>query len=331
MRNVAINGMGRIGRLVFKKLLEKPNELRILAVNDLTPPKTLAYLLNYDSIHPSLPSPVRAQEDYLVVGEQKIKVFSQPHPEQLPWHDYDISLVIEASGRFASEEKASAHLQAGAHQVLITAYAKENVPTVVMGVNDSEIDFTSPLISNASCTTNCIAPMIKVIDDSFGIKEGYMTTIHAYTSDQRLHDAPHTDLRRARAAALSIIPTSTGATQAVGEVLPHLKGKLQGIAMRVPVPCGSIADVVVACAQAPEVQEINEQMKQAAQTSLKNILSYQEAPLVSADIVGSPYSCVFDATLTSVQNNLLKIVGWYDNEVGYAQRIVDIAHLMRIK
>ena len=324
-KKVAINGFGRIGRLVAKKLLRVPN-VEIIAVNDLTEVGILAHLLQYDSVHGRWPTKIEVENDHILIDGSRIKVFAHGDPEQLPWRDYNVDLVIESSGRFTSDSLAAKHLKAGAKQVLISAPAKGNVPTVVLGVNEhclEEEDCT--IISNASCTTNCLAPMAKVLDQVFGVEKGYITTVHAYTSDQRLQDAPHADLRRARAAALSIIPTSTGAAKAVGLVLPHLQGKLDGLAVRVPVPNGSLTDLSVVLKCSVTAKEVNQAMRHAAENELKGILEYTEEPIVSVDIIGNPHSCVFDASLTSTQGNLVKVIGWYDNESGYAQRVVDLS------
>ena len=325
IKKVAINGFGRIGRLVCKRLFAESN-IEIAAVNDLTDVKVLAHLLKYDSIHGRLFTKVGVDGEYIVVDDMRIKVFSQPDPHQLPWKDYEIDLVIEASGRFASRELASKHLEAGANHVLISAPAKGDVPMIVLGVNDGilpEVDRS--VLSNASCTTNCLAPMAKVLDDAFGIEKGFITTVHAYTADQRLQDGPHKDLRRARAAALSIVPTSTGAAKAVGLVLPHLAGKLDGLAMRVPVPNGSLTDLTAVLKKSVTVEDVNEVMQIAAQKQLKGILEYTEDPIVSVDIIGNPHSCVFDSQLTSAHEKLVKVIGWYDNEAAYSQRVVDLA------
>ena len=328
MKKVAINGFGRIGRLAFKYFLDHP-KLCVAAINDLSPPATLAHLLQYDSVHGMFEKRVHAEDDAICIGDKyRVKTSNLSNPQQLPWKTHEIDLVIEATGRFTSQEEASGHLHAGAQQVLISAPAKGvDVPTLVLGVNDEVLNH-KPLprvLSNASCTTNCLAPMAKVIDDNFGIEKGYMTTVHAYTSDQRLHDSSHKDLRRARAAALSIIPTTTGAARAVGLVLPHLNGKLEGLAMRVPVANGSLVDLSVMLKKESTKEEINHAMLQAAENAYKGIIQYTEAPLVSADIIGNTHSCIFDAPLTAVNGHLAKLIAWYDNEAGYARRIVDLS------
>ena len=310
---------------MFRRLFAS-SEMEVIAVNDLTSPEVLAHLLKYDSIHGQLSVEVRSETNNIIVGSKCVKVFSEEDPSQLPWRDYEIDLVVEASGRFTEKTAASSHLRAGAGQVLISAPARGDVPTVVLGVNENILDKgDTEIVSNASCTTNCLAPMVKVLDDTFGVEKGYITTVHAYTADQRLQDAPHKDLRRARAAALSIVPTSTGAAKAVGLVLPHLAGKLDGIAVRVPVPSGSLTDLSVVLKRATDKSSINQAMQLSAAGPMKGILQYTEEPLVSSDIIGNPNSCVFDAQLTAVNGNLAKVIGWYDNELGYAQRVVDLA------
>jgi glyceraldehyde 3-phosphate dehydrogenase len=323
MTKIAINGFGRIGRLTFKALLNKPG-IEIVAINDLTEPSILAHLLKYDSVHGRFNGEVVAQESALIVNGKTIKILKERDPRNLPWAKDGVKLVLESTGLFVDEAGAGGHIQAGAKQVVISAPAKGNIPTVVLGVNDDTLKGDEPIISNASCTTNCLAPMAKVLDDNFGIEKGYISTIHAYTSDQRLQDAPHKDLRRARAAAYSIIPTSTGAAKAVGLVLPHLKGKLDGIAMRVPIPDGSLTDLTAIVKKEVTAEEINAVMKSAASSGLKGILEYTEDPIVSIDIIGNPHSCIFDAGLTSTNGTLVKVVGWYDNEAGYSNRTADL-------
>ena len=323
MTKIAINGFGRIGRLTFKALLNKPG-IEIVAINDLTEPSILAHLLKYDSVHGRFNGEVVAQESALIVNGKTIKILKERDPRNLPWAKDGVKLVLESTGLFVDEAGAGGHIQAGAKQVVISAPAKGNIPTVVLGVNDDTLKGDEPIISNASCTTNCLAPMAKVLDDNFGIEKGYISTIHGYTSDQRLQDAPHKDLRRARAAAYSIIPTSTGAAKAVGLVLPHLKGKLDGIAMRVPIPDGSLTDLTAIVKKEVTAEEINAVMKSAASSGLKGILEYTEDPIVSIDIIGNPHSCIFDAGLTSTNGTLVKVVGWYDNEAGYSNRTADL-------
>ena len=321
---VAINGFGRIGRLTFKSLLEREN-VEIVAINDLTDNKTLAHLLKYDSVHGRFNGTVSYDDNSLTVNGQHIAALAERDPKLLPWKDMGVDIVLESTGRFVDEAGAGQHITAGAKKVVISAPATGNIPTVVLGVNDDTLTGNETIISNASCTTNCLAPMAKVLDDAFGIEKGYITTVHAYTSDQNLQDAPHKDLRRARAAALSIIPTSTGAAKAVGLVLPQLKGKLDGIAMRVPVPDGSTTDLTVILKKEASKDEINAAMKKAAdEGALKGILEYSTDPLVSTDIVGNPHSCIFDSQLTSNNGTLAKVVGWYDNEFGYSTRTADL-------
>ena len=321
---VAINGFGRIGRLTFKSLLEREN-VEIVAINDLTDNKTLAHLLKYDSVHGRFNGTVSYDDNSLTVNGQHIAALAERDPKLLPWKDMGVDIVLESTGRFVDEAGAGQHLTAGAKKVVISAPATGNIPTVVLGVNDDTLTGDETIISNASCTTNCLAPMAKVLDDAFGIEKGYITTVHAYTSDQNLQDAPHKDLRRARAAALNIIPTSTGAAKAVGLVLPQLKGKLDGIAMRVPVPDGSTTDLTVILKKEASKEEINAAMKKAAdEGALKGILEYSTDPLVSTDIVGNPHSCIFDSQLTSNNGTLAKVVGWYDNEFGYSTRTADL-------
>ena len=320
---VAINGFGRIGRLSFKCLLEKEN-VEVVAINDLTDNATLAHLLKYDSVQGRFNGTVESDDDNLIVNGQKIRATAIRNPEELPWAELGVDVVLESTGIFRDEAGASKHITAGAKKVIISAPAKGDIKTVVLGVNDDTLEGTETIVSNASCTTNCLAPMAKVLDDLYGIESGFMTTIHAYTSDQRLQDAPHSDLRRARAAALSIIPTSTGAARAVGLVLPHLQGKLNGNSMRVPTPTGSATDFVVKLKKDSNLEEVNAAFKKAAETNLKGILEYTEDPIVSVDIVGSPYSCIFDAQSTMVQGNTVKVLGWYDNEAGYSNRIADL-------
>ncbi len=322
-KRIAINGFGRIGRLAFKALLNKDN-VEVVAINDLTDTKTLAHLLKYDSVHGKFNGEVSATEGSLSVNGKNIHVLAERDPANLPWADHNIDIVLESTGLFVDKEGSGKHLSAGAKKVIISAPAKGDITTVVLGVNEDTLTGSENIISNASCTTNCLAPMAKVLDENFGIEKGYITTIHAYTADQRLQDAPHRDLRRARAAAYSIVPTSTGAAKAVGLVLPHLQGKLDGKAMRVPIPDGSLTDLTVILKKETSAEEINKAMQSAANGGLKGILEYTEDPIVSIDIVGNPHSCIFDAQLTSVNGTLAKVVGWYDNEAGYANRVADL-------
>jgi glyceraldehyde 3-phosphate dehydrogenase len=320
---IGINGFGRIGRLTFRALLEKDN-VEVAAINDLTSTHTLAHLLKYDSNHGQFPGTVEADDKNIIVNGKAIPVFAERDPENLPWSDLGVELVVESTGFFLDEAGAGKHLKAGAKKVVISAPAKGNIPTVVLGVNEDILTGDETILSNASCTTNCLAPMAKVLDDNFGIDKGYITTIHAYTSDQSLQDSPHKDLRRARAGAVSIIPTSTGAAKAVGLVLPHLNGKLDGIAMRVPTPTGSLTDLTCTVNRDVTAEEINAAMKAAANGPLKGIMEYTEDPIVSIDIVSNPHSNIFDSKLTSAHGNLVKVVGWYDNEAGYAARTADL-------
>lgn len=320
---VAINGFGRIGRLTFRRLLEKEN-VEIVAINDLTDNATLAHLLKYDSVHGRFNGTVSSDDSSITVNGNKISCFAERDPKLLPWGQLGIDVVLESTGRFVDEAGAGQHLTAGARKVIISAPAKGNVPTVVLGVNDDTLTDDMTIISNASCTTNCLAPMAKVLDDNFGIEKGFMTTVHAYTADQNLQDAPHSDMRRARAAAYSIVPTSTGAAKAVGLVLPHLKGKLDGNAMRVPTPDGSVTDFTAILKREVTVEEINAAMKAASEGPMKGILEFVTDEIVSIDIIGNPHSNIFDSKLTSAMGNMVKVVGWYDNEYGYSSRAADL-------
>ncbi len=320
---VAINGFGRIGRIAYRVLLNKEN-VEVVAINDLTDTKTLAHLFKYDSIHGRFNGTVSHDAEHIVINGTKLRIYAEKDPSKLPWASLGVDVVLESTGRFVDEEGAGQHITAGAKKVVISAPAKGNIPTVVLGVNENILNGSEKIISNASCTTNCLAPMAKVLEDAFGIDKGYITTIHAYTADQRIHDSPHSDLRRARAGAVSIVPTSTGAAKAVGLVLPHLKGKLDGVAMRVPVADGSMTDLTVILKKETTVEEINAVMKKASETYLKGILEYTEDEIVSVDIITNPHSCIFDANLTSVNGNLAKVVGWYDNEYGYSSRVADL-------
>lgn len=320
---VAINGFGRIGRHAFKFLLQKPG-VEVIAINDLTDNATLAHLLKYDSVHGRFPGTVSHDDKHLIINGTPIRIYAERDPKALPWGDLGVDVVLESTGFFTSDEKAAMHIQAGAKKVVISAPATGNLKTIVLGVNDDILDGSETVLSNASCTTNCLAPMVKILDENFGIQEGFMTTIHAYTSDQNLQDAPHKDLRRARAAAYSIVPTSTGAAKAVGLVMPHLAGKLNGNAMRVPIPDGSVTDFTVNLKKPATVAEINAAMKAASEGSLKGIMEYTEDEIVSIDIVGNAHSCIFDSKLTQVIGNTAKVVGWYDNETGYSARVADL-------
>jgi glyceraldehyde 3-phosphate dehydrogenase len=323
MKKVAINGFGRIGRVCFRSLIQN-KDVQVVAINDLTDVPTLAHLLKYDSVHGKFGLSVEAKGDALVVNGVEIKIYAQKDPATLPWKDLGIDVVIESTGIFTDKEGAAKHITAGAKKVVISAPATGGVKTIVLGVNDSELLETDTIISNASCTTNCLAPMAKVLHDKFGIEKGYITTVHAYTADQRLQDAPHKDLRRARAAALSMVPTSTGAAKAVGEVLPTLKGKLDGVAVRVPTPDGSLTDLVAVLSRDVTKEEINAAIKEASEGAMKGIIEYCTDPIVSIDVVGNKHSCIFDAALTSINGNLVKVMGWYDNEAGYSERVCDL-------
>jgi glyceraldehyde 3-phosphate dehydrogenase len=328
---IGINGFGRIGRNFYRAVAaNRANELEIVAVNDLTDTKTLAHLLKYDTVLGTFGQDVNHGEGSITVGGREIKVLSQRDPAQLPWRDLAVDVVIESTGHFTNAEDARKHIDGGgAKKVIISAPAKGEDATFVMGVNEGDYDPAAHnVISNASCTTNCVAPLAKVLNDSFGIVKGFMTTIHAYTNDQVILDFPHKDLRRARAAAQNIIPTTTGAAKAVALVLPELKGKLDGFALRVPVPDGSVTDLVVELSRETTKDEINAAYKQAADGELKGFLQYTDDPIVSSDIVGSPASCTFDSELTMVQGNQVKVVGWYDNEWGYSCRLADLTALV---
>ena len=324
---VGINGFGRIGRLVFRRLFLNPN-VEIVKINDLTDNATLAHLLKYDSAHGRFEKSVIGDDQYIIVDDKKILGSSEKDPSQLKWGELGVDIVIECTGKFTDGNKAKAHLEAGAKKVIISAPGTNVDATVVLGVNETILTKEMNIISNASCTTNCLAPMAKVLDEVFSIEKGYMTTVHAYTADQNLQDAPHKDLRRARAAALNIVPTSTGAAKAVGLVLPHLKGKLDGVAMRVPVIDGSLTDLTVILKKETTKEEINQAIKNAAENSLKGILEYSTDPLVSVDIIGNPHSCIFDSQQTAAMGNLVKVVGWYDNEWGYSCRTAELVDLL---
>lgn len=321
---VAINGFGRIGRVSFRVMLEKEN-IEVVAINDLTDSKTLAHLLKYDSVHGRIKADVNYQDNAIIVNGKKITIYAEKDPVNLPWKDLDIDVVIESTGFFLDRETAGKHITAGAKKVIISAPPNSNdIKTVVIGINDEILKHDDLIISNASCTTNCAAPMIKILDENWGLEDGYISTVHSYTGDQRLHDAPHKDLRRARAAALSIVPTSTGAAKAITKIFPHLEGKLGGCGMRVPVPDGSLTDITCVLRKEVTVQQINDAFKRAAEGNLKGILEYTEEPIVSVDVIGNPHSCVYDAEFTSVVGNLVKVIGWYDNEYGYSNRLCDL-------
>ncbi|MEE8167509.1 MAG: type I glyceraldehyde-3-phosphate dehydrogenase [Candidatus Hydrothermarchaeales archaeon] len=330
MTKVAINGFGRIGRNILRASLsdkEFNDRFEFIAVNDLTDSASLAHLLKYDSVHGVLESDVKAKADSIIVNGREIKVLSERDPSKLPWRELGVDVVIESTGFFRSREGASKHLEAGAKKVIISAPAKDPDITIVMGVNHDEYNPKHMIISNASCTTNCLAPVVKVLNDSFGLERGFLTTCHAYTNDQRILDLPHEDLRRARAAAVSIIPTTTGAAKAIGIVLPELQGKLDGMSLRVPVPDGSINDLVVELGEEVTREEINQAFKKAAEGDLQGILEYTEEPIVSTDIVGNPHSSIVDGLSTNVigaKGNFAKVLAWYDNEWGYSCRTIDL-------
>ena len=320
---IAINGFGRIGRLTFRNLIES-DKVEVVAINDLTAVDMLAHLLKYDSAHGRFNGTVTHTENSLIVNGKEITVYAQRDPETLPWGEIGVDLVIESTGFFRDAEGMGKHIKAGAKKVALSAPASGDIKTIVLGVNDDQFTDADTMVSNASCTTNCLSPMAKVLDEKFGIESGFMCTIHAYTSDQRIQDAPHSDKRRARAAAVNMIPTSTGAAKAVALVLPQLKGKLDGYAMRVPTITGSATDLTVQLSREVTAEEINAAMKEAAEGPLKGILMYTEDPIVSSDIVGDKHSCIFDAGVTSAKGNLVKVLGWYDNEAGYSARLANL-------
>lgn len=321
---IAINGFGRIGRITLRALLKKAG-LDVLAINDLSDTKTLAHLFKYDSVHGGFEGTVTSDGAHLLVNGKPIHVFAEKDPSLLPWKELGIDLVIESTGKFTTMAGAGLHLKAGSKQVLISAPSPDkDVATVVLGVNDHLVNLLSPILSNASCTTNNVAPMVKVLDDNWGIIDGYITTVHSMTGDQNLHDAPHKDLRRARAASASIIPTTTGAAKAITTIFPHLDGKLGGAGIRVPVLNGSLTDFTCTLKKRPDKESINQAFKLASEGYLKGILEYTADPIVSVDIIDNPHSCVFDSELTSVVGELVKVVGWYDNEAGYSNRLADL-------
>ena len=322
---VAINGFGRIGRYTAKLLLQR-SDFKLVAINDLAEPKSIAHLLKYDSVHGKLGATISLSEDFLQVDNQKVALFSESNPENLPWKDLHIDLVFECTGRFTLKKDAQKHLKAGAKKVIISAPSQEeSIPMVVLGVNDHILSSQETIVSNASCTTNCLAPLVKVLDENFGIIQGFASTVHSYTNDQNLHDAPHKDLRRARAAAYSIIPTTTNAGNALDRVVPSLAGKIEASAMRVPVPDGSLTDLIVTVRKEVTASEVNEAFKKATKTNLKGYLEIETDPIVSMDILGNTHSAILDEALTSTKGNLVKVVAWYDNESGYANRLVELA------
>jgi len=326
---VAINGFGRIGRMVLRQAL-RAKDLEIVAINDLSEPKILAHLFKYDSVHGAFPGKVETGDGCIIINKKPIKIFSQKNPDELPWQTESINVVLESTGHFTARDQAELHLKAGARRVIITAPASDPDITIVMGVNDSMYDPERHfIVSNASCTTNCLAPIAKVLHENFGIVKGLVTTVHSYTNDQRILDLPHKDLRRARAAALSMIPTATGAARAISLVMPDLKGKLDGMAIRVPTPNVSVVDLVVELSRKTDTEKVNTALKKASRTLLKGILAFSEEPLVSIDFNGNPHSSIVDAMSTKViEGNLVKVISWYDNECGFSNRLIDLARLI---
>ena len=323
---IAINGFGRIGRMTARVILQKPT-MELVAVNDLADIRTLTHLFKYDSIHRRFAGTVEEDQLGIKIDGKVIRVFGETEPSKLPWKELNVDVVLECTGKFLDSESAAMHLIAGAGKVVLSAPAKDKggIKTIVLGINDHLISASDRIISNASCTTNNAAPMLKILDDQFRIESAFATTIHSYTGDQNIHDAPHKDLRRARAAAMNIIPTSTGAAKALNEVLPQLKGRIGGAGIRVPVPDGSLTDLTCILKRTPTVTEINQEFKSASEGYLKNIIEYSEDFLVSSDIIGNPNSCIFDSQLTSVIDKMVKVVGWYDNEIGYSNRLAELA------
>jgi glyceraldehyde 3-phosphate dehydrogenase len=326
---IGINGFGRIGRSVFRILSDR-DDIQVVCINDLFENEQLAYLLKYDTVMGIFPKEVRATADAMYVGDQKVVMTEQRDPAQIPWKDLGVDFVIESTGVFRERKGLEKHLAAGAGKVILTVPAKDEIDaTIVLGVNDDQLGPEHRIVSNASCTTNCLAPVAKILDESFGIEEGFITTVHAYTNDQRLADVPHKDFRRSRAAGENIIPTTTGAARAVGKVLPQLKGKLDGLAMRVPVPDGSIVDLVSRLGKKVSAEDVNAAVREAAEGPMRKVVEYSEAPLVSSDIIGNPHSSIFDAMSTiSLQDGFVRIVSWYDNEWGYSNRVVDLIEKM---
>ena len=322
-KRIAINGFGRIGRMSFR-ILEERTDVEVVGINDLTDVETLAHLLRFDSVHGKFSGEVEIVNGDLQVNGRVIKVSSEKNPLNLPWKELTVDSVIESTGVFRTKESTWAHIEAGAKKVVISSPASGDLKTIVLGVNEDVLEDSDVIISAASCTTNCLAPMVRVLDDCFGLERGFITTVHSYTSDQRLQDSSHSDLRRSRAAAVNMIPTSTGAAAAVGLVLPKLAGKLDGLAIRVPTPTGSVTDLTAVLKQDVTIKQVNEAMRAAANGEMNGILCYSEDPLVSSDIVGDPHSCIFDSDLTRVSKNVVKLFGWYDNETGYANRVVDL-------
>lgn len=326
--NVAINGFGRIGRITFRLLLNKPH-INIVAINGLADNAILAHLLKYDSVQGRFQGTVESNDEYIIVNGNPIRALGEKDPGNLPWKELGVDVVLECTGKFLDSESASAHLRAGAKRVVLSAPAKsDDIKMIVYGFNDHIISPSDLIISNASCTTNCVAPLVKIVDDLCGLENGYMMTIHAYTSDQRLLDSTHKDLRRARAAALSIIPTTTGAAKSIGKIFPHLNGKLDGTSVRIPTPTGSLTDLSLIVQNPKSAAEINAAFKASANNELSGILEYTEDPIVSSDIIGNSHSCIFDSKLTVVKDNLVKVFGWYDNEAGYSHRLADLTEKM---
>jgi len=326
---VGINGFGRIGRLVMRSILKHQSDnMEVVGINDLTDANTLAHLFKYDSVHGTYDGDVSAEGDNLVIDGIKIGITAERDPANLKWGERGAEVIIESTGIFRDDKGASKHLEAGAKKVIISAPGKGDIQTIVLGVNDEEIDKSMTVYSNASCTTNCLAPMAKVLDEAFGLKQGFMTTIHAYTGDQQIVDGPHKDLRRARAAAANIVPTTTGAAAAVGLVLPHLDGKLDGGAVRVPVPDGSLTDFTAVLNKEVTEADVLKAFKDAAGGDMKGILEYSEEELVSSDIIGNPHSCIFDSKMTKVDGNVVKVIGWYDNEAGYSARTAELVNMI---
>ena len=332
MIKVAINGFGRIGRSVFRRILEKNSDLEVAAINDLTSPETLAHLFKYDSLYGIYNKEIKASEDSIIINGDHFKILAEPDPAKLPWKDFKINIVLECTGRFREFEKAKQHIKAGAKKVIISAPSRDpdKVPSFVLGVNEEKFDSEKhDIVDMGSCTTNCLAPIVKVLNDNFGILRGFMTTVHSYTNDQRILDLPHKDLRRARAAAINIIPTTTGAAKAIGKVIPKLDGKLDGIALRVPTPTVSVLDLICILDKKVTAEEVNFAFKKASKIErFKGILGIEDAPLVSTDYIGNSYSAIVDAQMTKANGNLVKVLGWYDNEWGYACRMVDFAEFM---
>lgn len=322
---IAINGFGRIGRLVFR-VAEKRSDVEVVAINDITDAKTLAHLLKYDSVHGRYDGTVEARDNAIVVNGKEIQISAERDPANLPWDSFGVDIAVESTGVFRNKAQIAKHLEAGAKKVILTVPAKDEIDaTIVLGVNDDDLKPEHKIVSNASCTTNCLAPVVKVLNDTFGIQEGLMTTIHSYTNDQMILDSPHKDLRRARSAAMSMIPTTTGAAKAVGKVIPEMNGKLNGMAVRVPTPDGSMVDLVATTKKPVTIDSVNAAMKEAAEGALKGILEYTEDPLVSVDVVGNPNSSIFDSVATmTIGSNLVKVLSWYDNEWGYSNRVVDL-------